>query len=405
MPSKKEIFLKHLGQTSPNPMAIEIESAEGVYMYGPDGKTYIDLVSGVSVSNLGHHHKEITEAIKEQVDKYMHLMVYGEIIQSPQLKFAELLSQQLPESLNSVYLVNSGSEAIDGAMKLAKRLSGRSEIISCKNAYHGGTHGALSIMGSEEYKTAFRPLLPDTALINFNDFDDLQLITERTACVFVEPVQGEGGIISPKNDYLKALRKRCDETATLLIFDEIQTGFGRTGKLFAFMKYDVIPDIMCIAKAMGGGMPIGGFVTSTERMKSLTFEPALGHITTFGGHPVSAAAAHAHLKYLVDHPIIIESAEAKALHFKEKLENHPLVEEIRHDGLYMAVKLKTSYAIENILDLAAKKGVISDLFLFNPTAFRISPPLIITEEEIDKACDILLECLDELESEEIRFKN
>jgi acetylornithine/succinyldiaminopimelate/putrescine aminotransferase len=396
MPSKKEIFLKHLGQTSPNPMAIEIESAEGVYMYGPDGKKYIDLVSGVSVSNLGHHHKEITEAIKEQVDKYMHLMVYGEIIQAPQLKFAELLSQQLPESLNSVYLVNSGSEAIEGAMKLAKRITGRSQIISCKNAYHGGTHGALSIMGSEQYKTAYRPLLPDTALIEYNNIDDLQLITDKTAAVFIEPVQGEGGIVSPKNNYLDAVRKRCNETGTLLVFDEIQTGFGRTAKLFAFMKYEVIPDIMCIAKAMGGGMPIGGFVTSTERMSKLTYNPALGHITTFGGHPVSAAAAHAHLEYLVNHNELIESAEEKAVLFYSKLINHPLVEEIRYDGLYMAVKLKSKNAIENILDLAAKKGVISDLFLFDSTAFRISPPLIITKEEIEIASNILLECLDEL---------
>ncbi len=394
MPSKKELFLTHLGQTSQNPMAIEIERAEGVYMYGPNGERYMDLVSGVSVSNLGHHHKEITEAIKNQVDKYMHLMVYGEIIQEPQLKFAELLSKQLPESLNSVYLVNSGSEAIEGAMKLAKRLSGRSEIISCKNAYHGGTHGALSIMGSEKYKTAFRPLLPGTSLITYNDLEELQLITKKTACVIIEPVQGEGGIISPKDGYLKALRERCDETETLLIFDEIQTGFGRTGSLFAFMKYNVVPDIMCIAKAMGGGMPIGGFVTSTERMNSLTNNPELGHITTFGGHPVSSAAAYAHLKYLVDNPQIINQAEAKALMFKQRLENHPLVEEIRHDGLYMAVKLKTKNAIENILALAAEKGIISDLFLFEDSSFRISPPLIISEEEIERASDILLECMD-----------
>ena len=396
MPSKKEIFLKHLGQTSPNPMAIEIVSAKGVYMYGPDGKKYIDLVSGVSVSNLGHHHKEIIAAIKEQVDKYMHLMVYGEIIQAPQLKFAKLLIEQLPDSLNSVYLVNSGSEAIEGAMKLAKRITGRSQIISCKNAYHGGTHGALSIMGSEKYKTAYRPLLPDTSLISYNSIDDLQQITERTAAVIVEPVQGEGGIISPRNNYLTALRKRCDETGALLIFDEIQTGFGRTAKLFAFMKYNVTPDIMCIAKAMGGGMPIGGFVSSTENMSKLTYNPALGHITTFGGHPVSAAAAYAHLKYLVDNPDLIEKAEEKAQLFYSKLIKHPLVEEIRSDGLYMAVKLKSQSAIEKILDLAAEKGVISDLFLFDSTAFRISPPLIITKEEIEEASNILLECLDEL---------
>ncbi len=400
MPSKKELFFTHLGQTSPQPMAIEIESAEGVYMYGPNGKTYMDLVSGVSVSNLGHHHKEITQAIKEQVDKYMHLMVYGEIIQTPQLKFAQLLTQQLPESLNSVYLVNSGSEAIEGAMKLAKRLTGRSEIISCKNAYHGGTHGALSIMGSEKFKTAFRPLLPDTRLIEYNNKADLQHITKRTACVFIEPIQGEGGIISPKDDYLKAVRQRCNETGALLVFDEIQTGFGRSGELFAFMKYNVVPDIMCIAKAMGGGLPLGGFVSSHERMKSLTFDPVLGHITTFGGHPVSSAAAYAHLKYLVDNPQLYKTADKKAQLFKANLEKHPLVKEIRYDGFYMAVSLNDSDAIENFLALAAEKGIISDLFLFDHGAFRISPPLIMTVEEIEKASTLLLECLDILNNKQ-----
>ena len=260
MPSNKQLFLQHLGQTSPAPLGIEIERAEGIYMYDKNGKAYIDLVSGVSVSNLGHHHPVVIEAIKKQVDKYMHLMVYGEIVQAPQVKFAELLCKQLPDGLDSVYLVNSGSEAIEGAMKLAKRLTGRSQIISCKNAYHGGTQGAMSIMGAETFKTAFRPLLPDTMLIEFNNFDDINKITDRTACIFVEPIQGEGGIISPKEGYLQALRDRCDAVGALLIYDEIQTGFGRTGELFAFQKYNVVPDIMCIAKAMGGGMPIGGFV-------------------------------------------------------------------------------------------------------------------------------------------------
>jgi len=393
MPSNKEIFLRHLGQTSPAPLGIEIESAEGVKMYGKDGKTYIDLVSGVSVSNLGHHHPQIIKAIKEQVDKYMHLMVYGEIVQSPQVNFAKLLTEQLPESLNSVYLVNSGSEAIEGAMKLAKRLTGRSEIISCKNAYHGGTHGALSIMGSETFKTAFRPLLPDTKLIEFNNFNDIQNITNKTACLIIEPIQGEGGIISPKDGYLNAIRERCNETGTMLVFDEIQTGFGRSGRLFAFQKYNVVPDIMCIAKAMGGGMPIGGFISSYERMKSLTYDPVLGHITTFGGHPVSAAAAYAHLKFLVDNPEVISEAENKALLFYNRINPHPLVKEIREDGFFMAVELGDGELVSKMADLLLQNGIVTDLFLFNKTAFRISPPLPMTEEEINEASDIIIKCL------------
>ena len=396
MPSNKELFLRHLGQTSPAPLGIEIERAEGVKMYDKQGKVYIDLVSGVSVSNLGHHHPDIIAAIKEQVDKYMHLMVYGEIVQAPQVNFAKLLTDQLPESLNSVYLVNSGSEAIEGAMKLAKRLTGRSEIISCKNAYHGGTHGALSIMGAETFKTAFRPLLPDTKLIEFNSFEDIHKITEKTACLFIEPIQGEGGIISPKEGYLQAIRERCNETGTILVFDEIQTGFGRTGKLFAFQKYNVIPDIMCIAKAMGGGMPIGGFVASYNRMRALTYDPVLGHITTFGGHPVSAAAAYAHLKFLVENLDLIDAAENKANLFYKRLTNHPLVKEIRQDGFFMAIELGDGELVSKIADLLLKKGIVTDLFLFNKTAFRISPPLPMTEKEINEAAEIIIECLDEV---------
>ncbi len=396
MPSNKQLFLQHLGQTSPAPLGIEIESAKGVFMYDKKGKEYIDLVSGVSVSNLGHHHPQIIAAIKEQVDKYMHLMVYGEIVQAPQVQFAKLLIEQLPDSLNNVYLVNSGSEAIEGAMKLAKRLTGRSEIISCKNAYHGGTHGALSIMGSETFKTAFRPLLPDTKLIEFNNFEHIEQITDKTACIIIEPIQGEGGIISPAKGYLDALRKRCDQTGTLLVFDEIQTGFGRSGQLFAFMKYNVVPDIMCIAKAMGGGMPIGGFVASAERMKALTYNPVLGHITTFGGHPVSSAAAYAHLKFLTDNPQTYLEGEKKADIFHQKIKNHPLVKEIRQDGFFMAVDLGNAELVSKFADLALENGIITDLFLFNKTAFRISPPLPMNEAEILQASDIIIKCLDAL---------
>ncbi len=396
MPSNKQLFLQHLGQTSPSPLGIEIERAEGIYMYDKKGKAYIDLVSGVSVSNLGHHHPAVIKAIKEQVDKYMHLMVYGEIVQAPQVKFAELLCNQLPSGLDSVYLVNSGSEAIEGAMKLAKRLTGRSEIISYYNAYHGGTQGAMSIMGAETFKSAFRPLLPDTKLIEFNNFEDINKITERTACIFIEPIQGEGGIISPRKGYLQAIRERCDKTNTLLIYDEIQTGFGRTGELFAFQKYEVVPDIMCIAKAMGGGMPIGGFVTSLEKMKSLTFNPVLGHITTFGGHPVSAAAAYAHLKFLTENPDIYKDADRKAQLFYNKLIGHSLIKEIRMDGFFMAVDLDDGEKTSRMADLLLENGVVTDLFLFNKTAFRISPPLPMTDEEINSTADIIINCLDKL---------
>ncbi len=396
MPSNKQLFLQYLGQTSPAPLGIEIENAEGIYMYDKAGKAYVDLVSGVSVSNLGHHHPQIIAAIKEQVDKYMHLMVYGEIVQAPQVKFAELLCKQLPESLDSVYLVNSGSEAIEGSMKLAKRLTGRSQILSCHNAYHGGTHGALSIMGSETFKTAFRPLLPDTMLIEYNNFDDINKITEQTACLIIEPIQGEGGIISPKPGYLNAIRKQCDKTGTILIFDEIQTGFGRTGELFAFMKYDVVPDIMCIAKAMGGGMPIGGFVTSLERMKKLTYNPVLGHITTFGGHPVSSAAAYAHLKFLVENPKTYKEADAKAQLYYDKLISHPLVKEIRMDGFLMAIDLNDGDKTSKMANLLLENGIVTDLFLFNKTAFRISPPLPMTFEEIEKTSETIINCLNKL---------
>jgi acetylornithine/succinyldiaminopimelate/putrescine aminotransferase len=397
MPSNKELFLRHIGQTSPAPLGIEIASAEGIYMHAVDGKKYIDLVSGVSVSNLGHRHPVIVEAIKNQVDKYMHLMVYGEIVQGPQVQFATLLSQQLPESLNSVYLVNSGSEAVEGAMKLAKRLTGRSKILSCKNAYHGSTHGAMSIMGGETYKTAFRPLLPDTQLIEFNNFVDIAKIDEQAACLIIEPIQGEAGIISPKEGYLQALRQRCDEVGCMLIFDEIQTGFGRSGHLFAFQKYGVVPDIFCIAKAMGGGMPIGGFVSSTARMNAFTHSPILGHITTFGGHPVSAAAAFAHLEFMVNNPAVYLQAETKAQQFKLSLEKHFKVKEIRSDGLIMAVDLGSSKRVFQFLSLALQHGIMSDLFLFNEESFRISPPLTITNSEIAEACEIIIDCLNQLD--------
>jgi len=386
MPSLKQLFFDYQGRTSNEPIGIEIVNSNGIYLYDKEGKEYIDLVSGVSVSNLGHKHPQIIKAIKNQLDKYSHLMVYGEFIQEPQVRFAELLANNIPQPLDSTYFVNSGSEAIEGALKLAKRFTGRSQILAFKNAYHGSTHGAMSVMGSEFFKTAYRPLLPDIGFLEYNNEADLEKISSKTACVLVEPIQGEGGIISPKNDFLKKLRAACDKTGTLLIFDEIQTGFGRTGSLFAFQKYDVIPDIFTIAKAMGGGMPIGGFVSSKRIMDTLTFNPVLGHITTFGGHPVSAAAALENLKILLENPDLMRQANDKAMLFKKELEGIPSIKEIRYDGLYMAVDLGKEFPIDKIMQEMYNQGIISDLFLFYEGAFRISPPLIITKEEIVKAC-------------------
>jgi len=386
MASLKQLFYDHQGRTSDAPIGIEIVNSEGIYLYDKNGKDYIDLVSGVSVSNLGHKHPEILKATKAQLDKYSHLMVYGEFIQEPQVKYAELLANNIPDPLSVTYFVNSGSEAIEGALKLAKRYTGRSEIIAFKNAYHGSTHGAMSVMGSEFFNTAYRPLLPDISFMEYNNEADLSKITERTACVLVEPIQGEGGIISPKNDFLKKLRKACDNTGTLLIFDEIQTGFGRTGSLFAFQKYDVVPDIFTIAKAMGGGMPIGGFVSSIEIMNTLTHNPILGHITTFGGHPVSAASALANLKVLLNEPELINTAEQKAQLFRNELNGIKAIKEIRSDGLYMAIDLGENYDLDSLMQEMYNQGIISDLFLFYEGAFRISPPLIITEKEILEAC-------------------
>jgi acetylornithine/succinyldiaminopimelate/putrescine aminotransferase len=386
MPSLKQLFYNHQGRTSNEPIGIEIVNSEGIYLYDKNGKEYIDLVSGVSVSNLGHKHPQIIKAIKDQLDKYSHLMVYGEFIQEPQVRFAELLANNIPDPLDTTYFVNSGSEAIEGALKLAKRYTGRSHILAFKNAYHGSTHGAMSVMGSEFFKTAYRPLLPDIEFLEFNNEADLERINSKTACVLVEPIQGEGGIISPKNNFLTKLRKACDKTGTLLIFDEIQTGFGRTGSLFAFQKYKVIPDIFTIAKAMGGGMPIGGFVSSKRIMDTLTFKPILGHITTFGGHPVSAAAALENLNILINDPNLIQQAENKAVLFKQELKAIPSIKEIRYDGLYMAIDLGKSFPIEKIMQEMYNQGIISDLFLFYEGAFRISPPLIISNDEIMEAC-------------------
>lgn len=395
MLSNRQLFLRHVAQTSESPLLLEVERAEGVYLFGSDGKRYFDLISGVSVSNVGHCHPRVVSATIEQTQKYMHLMVYGEFVQSPQVRLAHKLAELLPASLDNIYFVNSGSEAVEGALKLAKRYTGRTEVISFVNAYHGSTHGALSVMGNEEPKRAFRPLLPDVKHIVFNSFAGIEQITNKTACVIVEPVQGEAGIVSPKNDFLAKLRERCKQTGTLLIFDEIQTGLGRTGSMFAFEKYGVVPDILLLAKAMGGGMPLGAFISSKEIMNCLTNNPPLGHITTFGGHPVSCAAALAAIQVLQEQELV-EHVAQKSKIFIDKLKGHKLVGEIRANGLFMAVEVGSFDNILKLMKVALNNGVVLDWFLFCNTAFRIAPPLSITVDECSEAADLLLKSLDEI---------
>lgn len=393
--TSRELFFRHLGQTSPNPLGIEILKAKGVFLYSPDGKSYIDLVSGVSVSNVGHSNPEVTQAVVKQAESHMHLMVYGEVIQNPQVEHARLLTSLLPDPLSVVYYVNSGSEAAEAAMKLAKRYTGRREVISMRNCYHGSTHGAISLSSDQEYKRAFRPLLPDIKHITFNSEKELSLITGETACVFAEPVQGEAGVILPEPGYLEKLRQRCNECGTLLVFDEIQTGFGRCGKLFALEKYKVIPDIVIFAKALGGGMPLGALVTSSGIMDCFKSNPSLGHITTFGGHPVSCAAALAALRILLREDWI-DRVEERSRRFSDSLSKHSMVKEIRASGLLLAVDLKCSESARAVIEMLPREGVMSDGFLFCQTAFRIAPPLCITDGEIDYALERVFRVLDKV---------
>lgn len=391
-------FLAHVGQTSPSPMLVEVERAEGSFFYTPEGRRYYDLVAGVSVSNVGHANAAVVRAVQEQAARYMHVMVYGELVEAPQVRYAARIASLLPGGLESVYFVNSGAEAVEGALKLAKRFTGRTELISMRRAYHGSTHGSMSVMGApegEEWKGAFRPLLPDVQAIEFNDPAQLDRITRRTACVLVEPVQGEAGVRVPQPGYLEALRRRCDEVGVLLVFDEIQTGLGRTGELFAMQKYGVVPDIVCLAKAFGGGMPLGAFVARHEIMDTLQSNPVLGHITTFGGHPVCCAAGLAALEYLLEHHVV-EQVEAKGALYEELLQGHPAVREIRRSGLLLAVELGSSERLYRIMELFKEAGIMSDWFLFCDTAFRISPPLTISEEEVRDSARIILGCLDRL---------
>jgi putrescine aminotransferase len=390
--NNRQLFLSHLAQTTDFPLMIEIEKAEGVFLYGPDGKSYLDLISGIGVSNVGHRHPKVLEAIQSQLDKYLHLMVYGEYVQSPQVQLAKALCETLPKKLDNVYLVNSGSEAVEGALKLAKRYTNRREIISCVNAYHGSSHGSLSVGGNEIFKRAYRPLLPGIQNIVYGAFHHLEQINENTAAVIVETVQGEAGIRVACKAYFQALRQRCNETGTLLILDEIQAGFGRTGKFWAFEHFDIVPDILVCAKGMGGGMPIGAFVANKEVMGVFKNNPLLGHITTFGGHPVSAAASLATIQVIKDENLL-EQVEAKADLFKNLL-IHPKIKGIRHKGLMMAVEFESFEVLKPIIDRAIEKGVITDWFLFCDDAMRIAPPLTISEEEIKMACGIILEAIE-----------
>ena len=399
--TNREIFLRNIAQTSEAPLCLEIIRAEGCKLFGADGSEYIDLIGGISVCNVGHRHPRVIEAIKAQIDQYLHIMVYGELVQSPQVKYAQMLTQHLPENLNSVFFTASGSEATEGAMKLAKRYSNRTQIISFKNSYHGSTQGALSVMGSEYWQQAFRPLLPDVLQLKYNHLDDLQQITERTACVIAETIQAEAGVNPPKNDWLKALRKRCDETGTLLVLDEIQCGFGRNGTLWAFEQFGVVPDILLLGKALGGGMPLGAFIADKKIMDVLSYDPVLGHINTFGGHPVCCAAGLAAFHVLLDEQLVNTVKEKEQLFVSlltQASEALPVAQRpvIRSCGLMIAVAFENFEKNKQVIDgllkaTAAGPAVFTDWFLFAANCLRIAPPLTISADEIRLACKRIAE--------------
>lgn len=393
--TNRQLFQKYTAHTSDAPLALEIVSAEHIYLKDSSGKTYIDLISGIAVSNVGHCNPEVVQAIKDQVDKYMHLMVYGEYIQSPQVLLAEALvkSTNSPK-LNQVYFTNSGTEAVEGAMKLAKRYTRRREFISCLNAYHGATQGALSLAGDENFKNSFRPLLPDIKQIRHGNMDDLVHLTTKTAGIVIEIVAGEAGVKQATKSYFKALREKCTQVGCLLIIDEIQTGFGRTGTFWAYQAMEIQPDILLTAKGMGGGMPIGAFMANESIMRTLSYEPVLGHITTFGGHPVSCAASLATLNY-IQKTDLLASIEVKLNLFKELL-IHPIIQEVRGVGLMIAVEMKDFKTVKAVIDTCIANGLITDWFLFCDNALRIAPPLVITQEEIKMACNILLQAMDKV---------
>jgi len=390
----KSDFLKYQAQTTPHPLGMEVARAEGSYIYDTAGNSYLDFVAGVSACSLGHQHPKVKQAITNQLDKYLHVMVYGEYAQSPAVALTKLLAQHLPDPLESTYLVNSGTEAIDGAIKLARRVTGRSEIIAAKDAYHGNSYGALSLMSNEERTAPFKPMIGDVSFLYFNDNNAIQSITSKTAAVVLETIQGGAGFIEPINDFLKKIKTRCQEVGALLILDEIQPGMGRTGKLFGFEYYDVVPDIVVTGKGLGGGMPIGAFTASRAHMSLLSDNPKLGHITTFGGHPVIAAAALATLKEITESNLIVETLEKEKL--IRSLLIHPLITEIRGRGLMLAALTTTAEITSEVILKCQDRGLILFWLLFETKAIRITPPLTISNEEIKEGCAILMEVLEEV---------
>ncbi len=396
MTSIRSLYQTHVAQTSEMSMMLEVDRAEGMYIYTTDGSRYLDLNSGISVSSLGHRHPAVVKAVKKQVDRHMHTMVYGEHIHGPQVTYAKLLADTLDNGLDSVYYLNGGTEAVEAAMKLARKHTKRYEIVACRGAYHGSTMGSESLRSDDEFTRAYLPGIPGIRHIDFNDRSQLENITTRTACIILEPVQAEAGVHPPKADYLKAVRKRCTEVGALMILDEIQTGFGRTGHLFAHQKYGVVPDILLIGKSMGGGMPVSAFVARKELMMSIARKPMLGHITTFGGHPVCVAAAHATLKTLCDGDIVAEVTEKEAL--IRSLLVHPIIKEVRSSGLMMAVALTKRKYLKHVVSHTIENGALVDYFLFNDTSFRLAPPLIISHDQIREGCDILLQAMDYAQS-------
>lgn len=392
--NNRQLFLSHIAQTSPAPIGIEMVKAEGIHIWDKDGKKYVDLIAGFSVCNIGHSHPKVVKAVQEQAAAYMHLIVYGEFIESPQIAYAKLLTDLLPPSLNCVYFTNSGAEATEGAMKLAKRVTGRSKIIAFNKAYHGSTQGALSVMGDEYWRNAFRPLLPDVYHYDYNDNAVLNEIDSRTACVIVETVQAESGITAPSKEWLQAIRQKCDAHCVLLILDEIQAGFGRTGSLWAFEQMGMVPDILLLGKALGGGMPLGAFIASQRMMHTLTYDPVLGHITTFGGHPVSCAAGKAALE------VLLEGNYSKAVNEKEKLLLkqlvHPAIISRQHCGLWMSLQFASEKLAQSVVHQCVQNGLITDWFVFAPDRLRIAPPLIITEAELKEVCATILRSIDEV---------
>ena len=389
--NQREIFLRHVAQTSTAPLALEIVKADCCTLFNVAGREYIDLIGGISVANTGHRHPKVIKAIHEQLDAYLHVMVYGEFVESPQVQYAQLLSSHLPASLNSVYFTNSGAEAVEGAMKLAKRVTGRTQIIAFDQSYHGSTQGALSVIGDEYWRNAFRPLLPDVLHLSYNNKASLEEITNRTACVIAETVQAEAGIKAPDREWLKALEKKCRDTGTLLILDEIQAGFGRTGNLWGFEHFDIVPDILLLGKALGGGMPLGAFITDKQIMDAFTDNPVLGHITTFGGHPVCCAAGMAAMKALLEEGWIGKVKNKEEL-FRSKL-SHPAIKAVRSFGLWMAVEFDSFEICKQVIDRCIAAGLLTDWFLFAPHCLRISPPLIISEAQVEKAAAIICESI------------